>query len=59
MSEIGDKRAVENWRHVLSTIGAGREVSGEGIRFALDQIMSGASGDVQTATFAFGCPPSS
>ncbi|WP_288818845.1 anthranilate phosphoribosyltransferase [uncultured Corynebacterium sp.] len=54
MSEIGDKRAVENWRHVLSTICAGREVSGEGIRFAMDQIMSGASGDVQTATFAFG-----
>lgn len=24
MSEIGDKRAVENWRHVLSTIGAHR-----------------------------------
>ncbi|MDO5029670.1 MAG: anthranilate phosphoribosyltransferase [Corynebacterium sp.] len=54
MSMIGNKRAAESWRHVLSTIGAGEEVSPEGIRFAMDQIMSGASGDVHTATFAFG-----
>lgn len=54
MSSIGDKRAADSWRHVLSTIGAGKEVSTEGIRFAMDQIMSGVAGDVQTATFAFG-----
>lgn len=54
MSGIDDKGAGENWRRVLFEIGAGREVSAEGIRFAMNQIMSGASGDVQTATFAFG-----
>lgn len=54
MNSIGDTRTNAAWRHVLSTIGAGREVSAEGIRFAMNQIMSGTATDVQTATFAFG-----
>ncbi|ALA67667.1 anthranilate phosphoribosyltransferase [Corynebacterium lactis RW2-5] len=54
MSGLNHDKVVAKWREVLATIGAGKEVSAEGIGFAMDQIMSGVSDDVHTATFAFG-----
>lgn len=43
-----------NWRQVLGLIGARREVPAEGVRFAMDQIMTGQAADAQVAAFAFG-----
>lgn len=43
-----------NWRRVLGLIGARREVPAEGVRFAMDQIMTGQAADVQLTAFAFG-----
>ncbi|MDK8768379.1 anthranilate phosphoribosyltransferase [Corynebacterium freneyi] len=43
-----------NWRQVLGLIGARREVPAEGVRFAMDQIMTGQAVDAQVAAFAFG-----
>ena len=43
-----------NWRQVLGLIGARKEVPAEGVRFAMDQIMTGQAVDAQVAAFAFG-----
>lgn len=43
-----------DWRRVLGTIGARREVPAAGVRFAMDQIMTGQAVDAQIAAFAFG-----
>ncbi len=44
----------EEWRRVLGLIGAREEVPADGIRFAMDQIMTGQAVDATIAAFAFG-----
>ncbi|MBV7296252.1 anthranilate phosphoribosyltransferase [Corynebacterium sp. TAE3-ERU12] len=50
--EAVDTRA--QWIEVLATIGAGKEVPADGVRFAMDEIMSGRADEVHIAAFAHG-----
>lgn len=54
MTELNAVETRANWIEVLGAVGAGREVSADGIGFAMGEIMSGRATDAQIAAFAFG-----